>query len=137
MNLHKFLIYNPDTTSYGTINVPISVSENLYNKIDYDQFDIVYLKYNNGVDDIWRNAQLFKEVIQWVNTNKQGNNQNIVMGVSMGGLVARIALRQMEIAGANHQKWKYISVDSPHKGANVPIGIQAALRHLDNINVQS
>jgi hypothetical protein len=58
------------------------------------------------------------------------------MGVSMGGLVARIALRQMELANQNHQTWKYISVDSPHKGANVPVGFQAAVRHLQNTNLE-
>jgi hypothetical protein len=63
-----------------------------------------------------------------------GNQQNVVMGLSMGGLVARIALRQMELDGVNHQTWKYISVDTPHKGANVPVGFQTAIRHLKNFN---
>lgn len=94
------------------------------------------MDYNNGVDDIFRNAQLFREVIQYVNSHKQGIEPNVVMGISMGGLVARIALRQMEQAGVNHQTWKYISVDSPHKGANVPIGYQAAVRHIQNTNLQ-
>jgi hypothetical protein len=58
------------------------------------------------------------------------------MGISMGGLVARIALRKMELDGADHQTWKYISVDSPHKGANVPLGFQAAVRHIQNTNLQ-
>jgi hypothetical protein len=58
------------------------------------------------------------------------------MGISMGGLVARIALRKMELDGVDHQTWKYISVDSPHKGANVPAGLQAAVRHIQNTNLQ-
>jgi hypothetical protein len=120
----------------GTINISYLGYRNLYNDIDYDKYDIIYLDYNNGVDDIWRNAQLFREVIEWVNANKVGVNTNVVMGISMGGLVARIALRKMEIDGVNHQTWKYISVDSPHKGANVPLGFQAAVRHIQNTNLQ-
>jgi hypothetical protein len=118
------------------INVPYPGGSTLYDRIDLAQFDIIYLDYNNGVDDIWRNAQLFKEVIQYVNSNKVGNEPNVVMGISMGGLVARIALRQMEMAGQNHQTSKYISVDSPHKGANVPVGFQAAVRHIQNTNLE-
>ncbi|MDR1198946.1 MAG: hypothetical protein LBK94_08070, partial [Prevotellaceae bacterium] len=127
--------YLTDTTTVGTINIPYSGYRNLYNDIDYEQYDIIYLDYNNGVDDIWRNAQLFREVIEWVNTNKDGNKPNVVMGISMGGLVARIALRKMELAGVNHQTWKYISVDSPHKGANVPLGFQSFIRHIQRTDL--
>jgi len=111
----------------------------LYADLDLADYDIVYLDYNNGVDDIWRNAQLFKQVIKEVNTRKQsvvGAEPNIVMGLSMGGLVARIALRQLETEGYNHQTKKYISVDSPHKGANMPVGFQAAVRHIENMDLR-
>lgn len=42
----------------------------------------------------------------------------------MGGLVARVALRQMENDGQAHHTSHYISFDSPHNGANVPLGLQ-------------
>lgn len=57
------------------------------------------------------------------------------MGISMGGLVARYALRKMEMEGKNHQTCKFISVDSPYKGANVPVGVQALVRHIQNTDV--
>jgi len=128
------LLYS--TKDFGTINVSPLGFGNLRDKIDFAQYDIVFLKYNNGMDDIWRNAQLFKDAIKKVNNElKVGNAPNVVMGISMGGLVARITLRQLENEGYNHQTCKYISVDSPHKGANVPIGLQAAVRHLQNIEL--
>jgi hypothetical protein len=123
-----------DSLSAGTINVSYS-GGNLRDNIELAQYDIIYLDYNNGVDDIWRNARLFREIINWVNQNKVGNEPNVVMGISMGGLVARIALRQMEVAGENHQTSKFISVDSPHKGANVPLGYQALVRHLQEFSI--
>ncbi|MDR2064139.1 MAG: T9SS type A sorting domain-containing protein [Prevotellaceae bacterium] len=133
MDINDF-IYNEYPTSTGTININYfyNYHRNLYNEINLAEYDIVYLDYNNGVDDIWRNAQLFREVIEWVNANKEGVKPNVVMGISMGGLVARIALRKMELDGVEHQTWKYISMDSPHKGANVPLGFQAAVRHIQN-----
>jgi len=134
-DIYDFLRFSSSPNSFGTINCPYPGGGTLKNKIDFAQFDIIYLDYKDGMDDIWRNAQLFKEVIQWVNGQKQGSEPNVVMGISMGGLVARIALRQLENEGYNHQTKKYISVDSPHKGANVPIGLQAAVRHIQNVEL--
>ncbi|MDR2967993.1 MAG: putative lipase [Tannerellaceae bacterium] len=110
-------------------------SPNIWSRIQYLDYDVVYLDYNNGLDDIRRNARLFQEVIEYVNTNKTGGQPNVVLGISMGGLVARYALRKMEIENKEHDTWKYISMDSPHKGANIPLGVQACLRHLINTKI--
>jgi hypothetical protein len=93
-------------------------------------YDIIYLDYEDGVDDIFRNARLLEQAIDIVNARKIGNEPNIVFCDSMGGLVARYALRSMELKGKDHQTRKFISMDSPHKGANVPVGFQAAVRNL-------
>ena len=125
--------YLIDSAGYvGSFNIGYP---NIYNNIN--SFDVIYLDYNDGLDDIKRNAKLFQEVIEYVNSNKVGNHPNIVMGISMGGLVARYALRKMETENKDHDTWKYISVDSPHKGANVPIGFQAFIRHLADVKVSS
>ncbi len=93
-------------------------------------FDVVYLDYNCPTDDIWCNAELMKDAIRWVNANKEDSSENIVMGYSMGGLVAAIALRQMELANEDHDTKKYISLDSPHRGATVPFAVFAAFDYL-------
>ena len=134
-DIHGFLKLKNIDNDYGTINLNYS-GGNLLNNIDLSQYDIVYLDYNNGTDDIRRNAKLFEEVINWVNTHKTGGQPNVVMGLSMGGLVARYALRDMEVAGKDHQTWKFISVDAPHKGANVPVSVQAAVRHLEDLDLK-
>ena len=106
--------------------------------LNNSNFDIVYLDYNDGIDDILRNAKLLEEVIGWVNNQKNGVSgaqPNVVMGLSMGGLVAKTALRNMELAGKSHDTRMFISVDSPHKGANVPVGFQAMLRHFEDLNL--
>lgn len=96
-------------------------------------YDLVFIDYNNGTDDIRRNAALFEQVVQYVNAHKQGGTatgqQNVVLGVSMGGLVARYGLAEMEKAqpGSTHTRL-LVTHDSPHRGANTPLGLQALTR---------
>ncbi|MBD2769235.1 T9SS type A sorting domain-containing protein [Hymenobacter sp. BT664] len=102
---------------------------------DPNQYDIVYVNWRNGTDYLQRNALVLEAVIRWVNANKQPFGTtlqpNVVLGSSMGGVIARMALGRMDRAGgvAAHQTRLYVSVDAPHLGANVPLGYQAAARH--------
>lgn len=94
------------------------------------QFDLIYVNWDKGTDVIQRNAYLLKEIIQWVNYEKVDDSiQNVILGQSMGGLVARYALKDMEDHNKDHDTRLYISHDSPHLGANVPLAYQAAARH--------
>lgn len=91
-------------------------------------YDIVFIDYDNGTDDILANAGLFEAVLNRVNADKQGPEQNVVMGISMGGLIARYQLADMVKAGRPTQTRLLILQDSPQRGANVPLGIQALTR---------
>ena len=82
---------------------------------------------------ITENADYLLQAIDWINNNKQNNangirEQNVVMGISMGGLVSRYALAKRTKANTaiiNPTETKQlITMDSPHQGANVPLGIQ-------------
>jgi len=92
----------------------------------------VFIDYANGTDDIRRNAALFRDVVAWVNNEKAANGsteQNVVLGISMGGLVARYGLAQMERAAPNSSQTRLlVTHDSPHRGANTPLGLQALTR---------
>ncbi len=109
---------------------------------DPSTYDIVYINWRNGTDWLQRNALALEAVIRWVNANKQplgGVRQpNVVLGSSMGGVIARMALGRMDrgegsfngTGGFNaHETNLYISLDAPHQGANVPLGYQALARH--------
>lgn len=98
-------------------------------------YDLILLDYNYGTDNITRNAELVREVIQWVNDHKTGNEQNVVMGISMGGLVARYALASMTKQNLDTETRLLITHDSPHRGANTPLGIQFLIRQLNDINI--
>jgi len=79
---------------------------------------------DGGADYIERNALILIKLIKYVNTNKQGTEKLIVIGPSMGGLISRYALKYMEQHNDPHQTKLWISFDSPHQGANIPIGDQ-------------
>ena len=121
------------------ISVANSGSTTLRNLISNNpsHYDIVYINWRNGTDWLQRNALVLEEVIRWVNANKQPDlttgllNQNVVLGSSMGGVIARMALGRMDRNGGvnAHQTRLYVSLDAPHQGANVPLGYQALARH--------
>lgn len=85
---------------------------------------------DGGSDFIERNAMSTIEVINQINSQKVGNEQNVVIGPSMGGLISRYALSHMESTGQNHDTRLWLSLDSPHLGANVPIGFQHLFNYL-------
>lgn len=100
-------------------------------------FDIVLVDWQNSHDYIQNNAQVLKAIITDVNETKVGDHQLIVIGESMGGLIARWALREMEVQNTPHQASHLICYDTPHQGANVPIGLtqlywETPLDHFEN-----
>lgn len=85
---------------------------------------------DGGVDYIQRNARVMMELINYLNANKVGNQELVIIGPSMGGLISRYALRYMEMNGMDHQTRLWLSFDSPHLGANVPIGMQHMFNYI-------
>ncbi len=96
-------------------------------------FDIAYINYNDGLGDLTRNGEMVRQAIKKINANKSqyGCDKSYVIGLGMGGVVARIALNKMEIAGENHNVKKFIAINSPFQGINIPVGIQSFLQHVN------
>lgn len=95
-------------------------------------FDIIYVNYKDGLADLTRNGEMVRQAIKKIQANQSsfGCDQSYVIGLGMGGVVARIALNKMEMAGENHNVRKLIAVNSPFQGINVPIGLQFSIQHL-------
>lgn len=126
----------------GDTNIATFLDDTLYGGYlngELSSYDIIYVDWNNGVDFIQKNAYVLEEVIKYVNQQKASHTteQNVVLGQSMGGLVARYALKDMENRALNHDTRLYISHDSPHLGANTPLSVQYAARHLRNIYIST
>ncbi|WP_282041115.1 T9SS type A sorting domain-containing protein [Winogradskyella flava] len=121
-----------------------SGTQNLADLVRAEGFDVVILNFpvymraadgatvDGGTDFIERNAMLLVELLDIINTAKASNSpeQNVIIGPSMGGLVARYALNYMEANTLNADTRLYISFDAPHLGANVPIGLQHQLNYI-------
>jgi len=90
-------------------------------------YDMVYVNLRDGGRDILENAGFMEDFIQTINNLKVGNDDIVLIGESMGGLVGRIAIRNLELSNITHNISHYISFDTPHKGANAPIGFQKML----------
>ncbi len=111
---------------------------------DIAGYDLVFVDFADGAADIVLNAGAVQEVINRVNANKVIDNrfgnirqQNVVMGLSMGGLCARFALANMtkNFPGTPTETRLLITHDSPHKGANVPLGLQYMIRMLGGVQL--
>ncbi len=90
--------------------------------------DIVIVGFDKGLDTIQSNAGVITEAI--VQTRKRTDDPLVVGGMSMGGLVARYALVQMEHAGVDHGAAVYLSLDSPHgRGAYTTVVGQWLVNH--------
>ena len=121
--------FNSSVFNSGSTDLRNLITNNT--AIDYD---VVYVNWDNGTDYLQRNAYVLEEVIKWVNQQKAANGSttpNVVLGQSMGGVIARYALRDMENEpNLSHDTNLYISHDSPHQGAHVPLGLLYMARHV-------
>ena len=100
------------------------------------EYDIIYVNWDNGVDYLQRNAYALEEVIKWVNEQKAAagsTEQNVVLGQSMGGVIARYALADMEENSLVHDTRLFVSHDAPQQGANIPVAAQYMFRHLTSL----
>jgi hypothetical protein len=90
-------------------------------------YDLVLVDFYDGARDIRENAALVEKVIDLCNAYKNSEHSVVVAGASMGGLISRYALRNMEIQNKPHCTRLYISLDAPHLGAYIPMSLQSAL----------
>ncbi|HRP57761.1 T9SS type A sorting domain-containing protein [Agriterribacter sp.] len=93
-------------------------------------YDFVFVDFTVTTTYIENNAKVLEEVINWVNQHKTGNYKSTVIGFSMGGLIARWCLKDMEDRSLTHNVENFFSYDAPHQGANIPLGMQYIFREM-------
>lgn len=102
---------------------------------EYVGNEIHYVFRDGGADYIQRNAKAVKKLIKLLNSTLIANNSTnklVVVGPSMGGLVSRWALKELENEGYNHNTRLWVSFDAPHQGANIPLGLQFFAQYAAN-----
>jgi pimeloyl-ACP methyl ester carboxylesterase len=98
--------------------------ENLLETLRSDGFDFVVLNFIDSTDYIQRHAFLTVALIQEIIALISPETRLVLVGASMGGLVGRYSLSYMEQNQLDHRVRTFIAFDSPHQGANIPLGIQ-------------
>ncbi|MEV5494020.1 hypothetical protein AB0M50_01310 [Nonomuraea fuscirosea] len=86
--------------------------------------DVILLGFDQRHIAIQANAAVAVTAVQRAIDERWGDDQLVVGGVSMGGLITRYALARMENERIDHQTEKYFSYDSPHLGAWIPLVLQ-------------
>lgn len=126
--------YAPDKSLYELMfyKDETGVERNLVEKLcaaPYG-FDVTLVNFPKGADYIERNAMAVVSLLQRENAKLAANGSAekiAIIGPSMGGLVSRYALAYMEKNSLNHNTKIWVSFDSPHLGANIPIAAQENL----------
>jgi len=101
---------------------------NLKDLIHDEGYTLFFITMDNSTVRVQENAVTTKVAIDWINAQKRAagsTEKNIVIGASMGGLIGKWVLQEYEINGQDHETELFISYDSPLKGANIPLALQA------------
>ena len=121
-SLYELMVYDPDNVSNNNNN------KNFIDDILLPQgFDVTLVNFPNGADYVERNAMALVALLKRENEKLRMNGsteQITLVGPSMGGLVSRYALAYMEKNNIPHNVKLWVSFDSPHLGANIPIAAQ-------------
>ena len=116
---------------------PANSRKNLAVELNNKGYDVIFLNFPGqyGADFIERNAiAVEKYLTNVLNVIKIPTaDKTIVIGPSMGGLVTRYALAELEKIDIDSKVSLYVSFDSPHQGANIPIGGQNFLKFFGDI----
>lgn len=96
-------------------------------------YDIIYIDFNDGLDDLLRNAEMLRKALKEINGNRYSvsghsvSDESYIVGLGTGGVLARIAVNMMEKANEDHKVQKIVSVNSPFRGINIPLALQMFL----------
>ncbi len=90
-----------------------------------------------GGDYVERNGLTLATLIEEINiqlANQNSTEKLVIIGPSMGGQISRYALRWMETNNKNHNCRLWVSFDSNHEGAVLPIGEQFIIRDMAGLS---
>jgi hypothetical protein len=112
--------------------------EGLIEDLHAQGFDVVVAKFYPPNASILKNCVALEKLIDTINVRKFRNDsyeENIIMGFSAGALATKLTLQMMEKKhleqnGPHPHTKLFISNDGENQGANVPLGMQHAVKYL-------
>ncbi|MDQ3072914.1 MAG: T9SS type A sorting domain-containing protein [Bacteroidota bacterium] len=101
------------------------------------EYDYLIVDWKNSTRDMRENAEAVIELLEYLKCNVAGDEQYVIIGKSMGGVIGRYALTKMEtqnyIDSATtcdttrrqmHNTRLFITLDAAHDGAFIPLASQ-------------
>jgi cytochrome P450 len=85
-------------------------------------YDLVIVGLDDGMQPIEQNVGVLTDCIKQARARTA--RPLVVGGLSMGGLISRYALAQIERTGQTHGTRVYLSIDAPHRGTYTSLGVQ-------------
>jgi hypothetical protein len=127
----KYLLRELRSKGYDVmiVNFPNYQTTNLQNGQLVDIDGGAYYIESNALALVKLLSQTRQELI----TNNSPN-QIAIIAPSMAGQISRYALSYMEKNYMPHNVYLWVSVDSPHLGANIPMGDQALLKLVEDFS---
>ncbi|MCC3775250.1 hypothetical protein [Streptomyces sp. UNOB3_S3] len=134
----------PVIASDGFNTGPSSI-DMLWQALDWGQYpflselrrrgrDVIILGFHERSAAIQENAEAAIAAILRAGAECQSGHSLVVGGFSMGGVVTRYALTKLEFQKMAHRTGLYYSYDTPHRGAWIPIGLQAFAHYSRDLN---
>jgi pimeloyl-ACP methyl ester carboxylesterase len=104
----------------------------LYDSLHGAGYDIVHVDFKESKQSIEDNTVSLVRALHWVN-GQGADEPAIVVGASMGGLIARAALLELERYDCCQNISAYGTFDTPHDGAFVPLGVQMGAKRMEEL----
>jgi hypothetical protein len=126
---YDVVIINMPRYQVGTRNILLPNGDNLE----------IGMLMRAGGDYIERNALVLVKVLQNIKTELRANGSNeqvVIVGPSMGGLISRYALSYMEKHNMDHNCRLWFSWDATHLGSVLPIGEQYFIKSMANLGLK-
>lgn len=123
--------YSISSGEYGQGNEHMAELTSFLDSINRVGYDVIFVDFITNRDRIEANAMALSSILMQINQQliTNGSTANIeLVGASMGGLISRVALRQMELAGCCHNVKLFTTYATPHQGANIPLAMQHSLK---------
>ena len=93
-------------------------------------FDIIYVDFNDGLDDISRNGACLRKILLEINKHRfqTYSDESYIVGLGTGGLIAKLAVYLLESGNIDYKIKKIIAVNSPFRGINIPPSLQSFIK---------
>jgi hypothetical protein len=127
--------WNVETQNYESCE-SIAQAPEILKRYKAAGYDILYVDFYDGANDMDFNSETVIKVIQSIQSQMCGEKIHVV-GVSMGSIVAKMALKKMERRKLNSCVASFTSFDGPHQGANIPLGLQRFVSYMSEVSDDS